>query len=119
MIGKVNSFRVWKESQIFSRLKSLMDGSGDCSKELGYMLDDELMILDDLGSGAGTDWQKEIIFEVVDRRYESALPTVFTSNLTREELGDHFGMRVKSRLFAKENLIIECHNAKDLREDGL
>ena len=80
------------------------------------MLDYDFIMLDDLGSAGINEWRKEIIFETIDRRYESENPTVITSNLTRKEILENFGPRTYSRLFAKENLILEFHEAKDLRK---
>lgn len=80
------------------------------------MCDDNFMILDDLGSSGFNEWRKEVFFEAIDIRYESQLPTVFTSNLTKEQIFQGLGKRTYSRLFAKENLIIEMHEAEDLRQ---
>lgn len=80
------------------------------------MLDDEFLIFDDLGSSGFTEWRKEVLFETIDRRYESELPTVFTSNLTRDEIKKELGPRISSRMFSKENLILEFHEGKDYRQ---
>lgn len=47
-----------------------------------------LVVLDDLGREKVTDWTGEIIYALVNARYESRLPTIVTSNLTPKELAD-------------------------------
>lgn len=84
--------------------------------ELDYLMDDEFIILDDIGSAGLNEWRKEVLFNCIDIRYESGKPSVFTSNLTREEIYEGLGARAHSRLFSKENLILEFHEAHDMRQ---
>jgi len=77
---------------------------------LGSLVDDEFVIYDDLGSTGLNDWRKEVLFEFLDQRYVSMKPTIVTSNLTREEIYQQIHPRVASRLFAKENTLIEVRD---------
>lgn len=117
---KVKSYRYWNEREFFSRLRAVIGESrGDFIQELEYLLDDELVMFDDMGSSVMNDWRCEMLFEAIDKRYRSELPTVFTSNLTRNQIYTDLGPRIHSRLFSKENLVIECHEGADLRQkDG-
>lgn len=45
-----------------------------------------LVVLDDLGREKSSDWTGEVIYGVVNARYEAMLPTLVTSNLTAAEL---------------------------------
>lgn len=45
-----------------------------------------LVILDDLGREKATDWTSEMVYTLVNARYEALLPTVATTNLTPDEL---------------------------------
>ena len=67
----------------------------------------EILIFDDLGASRNTDWQVEMILDLIDYRYENFLPTVFTSNYTSGEIEEIFSTRVMRRLFNEENKIIE------------
>lgn len=60
--------------------------------------------------------QEEVLFKVIDERYNSMKPSVFTSNFSLKEFRNAFHPRVCSRLFAKENQIIEILNGDDLRQ---
>lgn len=45
-----------------------------------------LLVLDDLGREKATDWTSEMVYTLVNARYESLLPTCATTNLTPDEL---------------------------------
>lgn len=58
----------------------------------------DLLVLDDLGSEKATAWVQERVFIIVDHRYREMLPTVITSNIGPQELGDKLGARTASRV---------------------
>jgi DNA replication protein DnaC len=45
-----------------------------------------LVVLDDLGREKASDWTSELVYTLVNARYESLLPTCATTNLTPDEL---------------------------------
>lgn len=96
-----------------------MNNNGDYLDALKYIIDYDFLILDDVGSVGMNEWRKEIIFSLVDLRYESKKPTVVTSNWKIEGLEELFGSRVFSRMFATRNLIIDGSNWQDQRQRGL
>ncbi len=53
-----------------------------------------MLVLDDLGAHSSTPWAQEKLFQLLNYRYNAALPTVITTNLTLKEL-DH---RIESRI---------------------
>lgn len=57
-----------------------------------------LLIIDEVGVQYGSDAEKQILFEVVNNRYEEMLPTILISNLTLKELKDFIGDRVIDRM---------------------
>ena len=58
----------------------------------------ELLILDDLGAEKPSDWVKEQLYVIINRRYENMLPTIITTNCTMAELKDRVGERTASRI---------------------
>lgn len=99
------------------RIRGSFEMKGDYRNEIEYQCDHHFFMLDDIGStGKGsTDWRKEVIFEVVNLRYESQNPTVFSTNYNEKEIKESLGERTHSRLFAKENMIIDMFEYPDLR----
>lgn len=59
-----------------------------------------LLVLDDLDSTAGSPWAKEKLFQIVNHRYNSHLPTVFTLSKL-ESLDDRLISRLQSSELSK------------------
>jgi DNA replication protein DnaC len=55
-------------------------------------------VLDDLGREKVTDWTGEVVYTLVNGRYEAMLPTVVTTNLTRSDLAESAYWPAISRL---------------------
>ena len=82
------------------------------SEMLRQMKEVELLILDDLGSQAGTPWAKEKLFQLLNYRYNGGLSTIITTN----DVG-FAGMdsRLRSRLFDRRLVQIVTIDAPDFR----
>lgn len=59
----------------------------------------DLLILDEVGVQFGTDYEKVIITDIINRRYNDMRPTIILSNLDEAELGEYLGDRVMDRMF--------------------
>ena len=57
----------------------------------------EFLVIDEVGVQFGTETEKFIFYEVINRRYENVLPTVLISNLTSDELKTFIGDRAFDR----------------------
>ncbi len=109
--------RMYSESMLSSKLKKGFDYDGTFEQAIEDLCDDDLIVLDDLGSTQIGEWKKDVLLKFLDFRYTSQKPTVITSNLTENEVRDELGFRIHSRLFAKENIILDYGNS-DLRQVG-
>lgn len=73
---------------LLRNLKSDFDSFGD---EIAYLLDVDLLLIDDIGAEKVTEWSRdEVLASILQERMENYKPTFFTSNLTLEELERHF-----------------------------
>jgi DNA replication protein DnaC len=54
----------------------------------------KLLILDDLGTQSATPWAREKLYQVLNYRYETKLPTVITTSATLKEIDP----RIRSRM---------------------
>ena len=74
----------------------------DSAKSERALLEDtgsrDLFIIDEVGTQHGTDTERLMMFEVVNRRYENCLPTILVSNLNIDRLREEIGDRVLDRL---------------------
>lgn len=63
-----------------------------------------VLALDELGKGRGTEWEQNVLDELLTRRYNAGRTTLFTSNYApraeegMESLPDRVGARIYSRL---------------------
>ena len=114
-----DSYRYWHDEKLQERLMEGFDTNEGSPKRLSYLIDDQLVILDDVGCNGWSTWKEKVLFNFIDSRYNSMLPTIFTSNLSRSEFYKVYEPRITSRLFSKENLIIECMDGVDCREHGM
>lgn len=115
---KFEGKRYWTESNLLKKVRSSMDLRGDYLESLELLIDDQFLIIDDLGSQSDNEFREDVIFHMLDYRYGLQLPTVITTNLSREELKERYNHRILSRLYASENCIISMHNGEDLRQHG-
>jgi DNA replication protein DnaC len=76
----------------------------------------ELLVLDDLGQEAGTEFTRDIVARVLFGRYEAARPTIVTSNLGPKAVGNMFGGAVLSRLHEMAEPL--AMTASDYRTQG-
>lgn len=58
----------------------------------------DLLVLDEVGAQAGTEYERGLLHEVIDRRYQLVLPTILVSNMTIEQLKGFIGERALDRL---------------------
>ena len=58
----------------------------------------DLLILDEVGVQFGSDFEKNILFDVLNERYERRKPTILMSNLKVAEVMGYLGDRVADRL---------------------
>lgn len=58
----------------------------------------DLLILDEVGVQFGSDFEKQILFDVLNERYEKRKPCILLSNIAPSELSGYLGERVADRL---------------------
>ena len=66
---------------------------------------DGLLVLDDLGREKASDWTGELVYALVNARYEARLPTLVTTNLTSADLAASPYWPVISRLAEDGQLV--------------
>lgn len=58
----------------------------------------DLLIIDEVGVQAGSENERNILFEIIDGRYKDMLPTIVISNLEREKICDMISERSVDRI---------------------
>ncbi|WP_280568190.1 ATP-binding protein [Chromohalobacter sp. 296-RDG] len=58
----------------------------------------DLLILDEVGAQLGTDWERLMLFKIVNERYKAELPTIIVSNADAAGLTEYLGERIVDRM---------------------
>lgn len=85
-------------SEHLEHIREEFDHTGQ-KQYLSMMKNTPMLVLDDLGKERKTDWTQQILFDVVNYRYEHLLPIVITTNMDLEDMAKHTGNAVFSRLY--------------------
>jgi DNA replication protein DnaC len=97
--------------EFLSRKKALIDADPDTKKELyremegfhGRAKEDHLnvriLVLDDLGKEYGSKYDDTSFDEILRSRYDKALPTIITTNVSREKWAGQYGEAMGSFAF--------------------
>jgi len=59
----------------------------------------DLLVLDDLGKEHFSDWSKQVIYLIINERYENMKPTFITTNCSADELSEKIDEATISRFF--------------------
>lgn len=65
---------------------------------IDMLVEPDLLILDEIGVQFGSDFEKNLMFDILNERYEKSRPSLLLSNLTATEVKAFLGERVYDRL---------------------
>jgi len=86
--------------RIMRRMKSTFHKDADETERdvMRLYVEPDLLIVDEIGVQFGSDFEKNLMFDILNTRYERRLPTLLLSNLTAKEVKTFLGDRVYDRL---------------------
>lgn len=86
-------------SQVLRRIKDTYrkDSEQSESEVIQTMTACDLLILDEIGAQIGSEHEKQLMFEILNERYQGMKSTILISNLNAEELEAFLGHRVMDR----------------------
>lgn len=58
----------------------------------------DLLIVDEVGVQRGSDYEKDMLFDVINERYENTKPIIILSNLAIADVREYLGDRVYDRM---------------------
>ncbi len=86
-------------SDAIQRVKNSWNEAGESESQVREsMTKPRLLILDEIGIQFGTDFERNFLFDIIDKRYLDMKPTILISNKTLEGVTDYLGPRVIDRL---------------------
>ena len=116
-------------SEFGSLLKEIQDSYNSISrsselKVLAPIYETDVLVLDELGATIPTDWVRDTMYQIINKRYNDRKLTIFTTNYSdarrsdkEQVLEDRIGTRLRSRLY--EMCIKVVLDGGDYRRVGL
>lgn len=95
LLGIHTRWHVISAADLYARLRPRH--GVDSESEFDTFANAPVLALDDLGAEKTSPWIEEVNFRLINRRYENARPTLFTSNKAGAELREYLGDRIASR----------------------
>lgn len=105
--GSIQSIMDKLEAEHFGRLPR-----EDSIKE--DILNCDLLIIDDLGTEFTTQYTNAELYNIINSRILSSLPTIISTNLELSDIADRYSHRVASRIIGSSEAVYFC--GKDIRQ---
>lgn len=83
---------------MLDKIKSSFDKPGSDDYVNDLLFKNDVLILDDLGSEKITDWSIEILYKLINKRYENMMGLILISNHSIKDLSEQYGDRITSRI---------------------
>jgi DNA replication protein DnaC len=80
----------------------------------------DVLVLDELGATVPTDWVRDTMYQIINKRYNDNKLTIFTTNYLdkNKELEERITYRLRSRLFEMcANVVIDGEDYRRRRPD--
>ncbi len=98
----------------FRELQNERFGKSGSSAFENMMLECDLLVIDDLGAEFSTSFTVSALYNIVNTRINTGLPTIISTNLSFTEIENQYSKRISSRFIGEySNLIFE---GKDIRQ---
>jgi len=81
-------------SDISRKIRAKFDGEEGLLDDLAER---RLLVIDEIGRNKSSDFERNILFEIIDRRYEAKLPTTLITNMSAEEFATEYGAAMLDR----------------------
>lgn len=92
--------------RFFEEVQSAIAAGKSQYEQIRKIASYELLILDDIGAATNSEWQREVVLDLIDYRYNEQKPTVITSNMNKVDLAVALGDRTARRIFSADNIVI-------------
>jgi len=110
-----------------SLLKQIQDSYNPISKSsemkvLAPVYEADVLVLDELGASVPTDWVRDTMYQIINKRYNDKKLTIFTTNFSDKgnELEERITYRLRSRLYEMcTNVVIEGEDYRRRRRPDI
>jgi len=106
------SFKVCSLMEFLYELKCDFDKEKEI---IDRYVDYDVLLLDDLLKEQLKDWGKQVLYLLINKRYEDLKTTIITTNGTSKELTEKAGSAITSRLVQSSQVVVFGKDIKDFR----
>jgi len=114
-----------KASELQNTFNSQFRGTDEMKEEASMkfskfkklMLSVELLVIDDIALRGTTEAYQDVFYEIIDKRYNEELTTIFTSNTPLDNLGEVLNYQIASRIEGMTEGIL--FKGQDNRKGGI
>ena len=92
-------------SEIIMIVRQAMSYGGD-KESLEKLYSVKWLIIDEIGRQSGSDNEKNILFEILNKRYNNVLPTILISNKSGEEIENYLGSAIVDRMIETKSVFV-------------
>lgn len=110
LLQQQKNIRFYNPRRFFEEIQKTISAGQNQYYPIKAIAESPVLIFDDVGASTNSEWQKEVLLDLVDQRYSSNLPTIITSNLEEKAMISAFGERTARRIFSPDNLILTLGN---------
>lgn len=106
-------------ADFYRELRATFNSPDADATELAIMsrlTDAEFLVLDDIGAGSLSDFERRSTLDLLECRLTRLRPTVVTTNLTVEQIGTLMDERISSRLSAYTRIAVTGHDRRAARK---
>ena len=102
--------RFFNTSNLLEKLREEFNKPIDADQDsVGILRDimdfDGVLFLDDIGAEKESEWTRERLYLIINKKYEDCRPIIFTSNCDMEILSARLGDRITSRIKGMSKII--------------
>lgn len=98
----------------FRELQNERFGKSGSSAYENMMLECDLLVIDDLGAEFSTAFTVSALYNIINTRINTGLPTIISTNLSLTEIENQYSNRISSRLIGEYSLLY--FDGKDIRQ---
>lgn len=106
----LNSARFMTAVEFFMSIKETYKRDSEESENdiLREFTNPALLVIDEIGKRGGSDWENNLLFELLNRRYNELKDTIMIDNRSKSDFIETIGPSIASRM-SENGGIIECN----------
>ena len=110
---KIYSARFTTGAELLLKIRSGFSDNKPEEQTIDEFTKTDFLFIDDLGAEKTTEWSKQTLYLIIDRRDRDLKTTIITSNLSLEEIEENISGRIASRI---ANSVVINVNLPDYRK---